>query len=121
MLSKTIQSGDWKGEKHVPVIQVERKTKGEPVIVRLSVGEEISHPNTLEHYIAWFKLFFQPEDGAFPVEIANIDFKAHGEEDLTTEYKAKVQFNTEKNGTLFAVSYCNIHGLWENEEELVLE
>lgn len=121
MISQTIQGGDWKGEKHVPVIQVEEKTKGQPVVVNLSVGEEISHPNTFEHYIAWFKLFFQPEGGKFPVEIANVDFKAHGEEDLFTEYRARVQFSTEKNGTLYAMSYCNIHGLWQSEEELVLD
>lgn len=121
MLSSSIQSGDWKGEKHVPVIQIISSKKGEPVRVKLSVGEEISHPNTFEHYIAWFKLFFQPEGFPKPVEIANIDFKAHGEGDVYTPYEAKVKFETEKDGKLFAISYCNIHGLWESSVELVLD
>lgn len=121
MISEKIQSGDWKGEKHVPVINIEKAEKGSPVKIRLSVGEEISHPNTFEHYIAWFKLFFQGEGSAHPVEVAHIDFKAHGEDGLTTEYKAKVQFNTEKNGKVYAVSYCNIHGLWQSEADLVLK
>jgi superoxide reductase len=121
MLSQTITSGDWKGEKHVPVIIVEEARKGEPVVVRLSVGEEIAHPNTFEHYIAWFKLFFQPKGYPKPIEVANIDFKAHGEEGIYTPFEATVKFSTEKNGKLFAMSYCNIHGLWESVEELVLE
>lgn len=122
MISKQIQSGDWKGEKHVPVISIEKAKAGEPVCVRLSVGEEIGHPNTFEHHIAWFKLFFQPEGFPQPVEVANVDFKAHGEDEhLLTEYEAKVKFNTEKSGKLFAMSYCNIHGLWENEADLELE
>lgn len=121
MISTMIQSGDWKGEKHVPIIHIDKAKKGEPVQVRLGVGEEISHPNTFDHHIAWFKLFFQPEGKIYPVEISNIDFKAHGEFDVITEYRASVEFNTNLNGKLYAISYCNIHGLWESEADLVLE
>lgn len=121
MISKSIQGGDWKGEKHVPVIKVEKAKAGEPVVVKLSVGEEIGHPNTFDHYIAWFKLFYQPEGFPKPVEIANVDFKAHGEDELYTEYRATVEFKAEKGGKLYALSYCNIHGLWENEVDLELE
>ena len=27
----------------------------------------------------------------------------------------------EKSGTLYATSYCNIHGLWENSQEIIVE
>lgn len=121
MISTLIQSGDWKAEKHVPVIKIEKAKKGEAVEVNLSVGEEIGHPNTFEHHIAWFKLFFQPEGFPKPIEVANINFSAHGEEGLLTEYKTAVKFNAEKGGKLYALSYCNIHGLWESEADLVLE
>ena len=120
MLSNTIQKGDWKNEKHVPVIEVITATPGELVEVKLTVGKEIGHPNTYQHYIAWFKLFFQPEGFPKPIEVGNIDFKAHGEDEVFTEYEGTIKFKAEKGGKLFAMSYCNIHGLWENEEDLVI-
>jgi desulfoferrodoxin (superoxide reductase-like protein) len=30
----------------------------------------------------------------------------------------KIKFKTEKEGTIIAFSYCNIHGLWANKEEI---
>lgn len=121
-LGSLYQSGDWKGEKHVPVIHApESAKKDENIEVRLMVGEEIGHPNTLEHHIAWMKLYFQPEGGKFPVEIGTANFSAHGESDLFTDSNVIFNFKTNKSGTLYASSYCNIHGLWENSAELKVE
>ena len=51
-LGDLIQSGDFKGEKHVPVIESPAKVKaGEAFKVCLSVGKEIPHPNKPEHHI----------------------------------------------------------------------
>lgn len=114
-------SGDWKGEKHVPVIHApENVKKDEFVEVKVLIGEEIPHPNTFEHHIVWVKLYFQPEGGK-PVEVANANFSAHGELGLFTDYVATARFKTEKSGTLYATSYCNIHGLWENSQDIVVE
>ena len=116
------QSGDWKGEKHVPVIHAPEAIKtGEEVEVKVIIGEEIPHPNTLEHHIAWVKLYFLPEGAKFPVEIGTYNFSAHGESGLFASSDIGVRFTTEKSGTIFATSYCNIHGLWENSQELVVE
>ncbi|MCI5839251.1 MAG: desulfoferrodoxin family protein [Peptoniphilaceae bacterium] len=119
MLSNTIQSGDWKSEKHVPEIEY-KLTEDGFVKVKASVGKEIEHPNTLEHHISWIKLFFLAEGEKFPVEIADYEFKAHGEGGVFTKPVAKSVFKTEKGGKLFAISYCNIHGLWESEKDLEL-
>ncbi|EDY34427.1 hypothetical protein ABOONEI_839, partial [Aciduliprofundum boonei T469] len=35
-----------------------------------------------------------------------------------TEPKAKFYFKCEKKGKLMALSYCNIHGLWQNEVDV---
>lgn len=116
------QSGDWKGEKHVPVIHApEMVTKGNLVDVKVLVGEEIAHPNTFEHYISWIKVYFQPEGHKFPIEIGNVNFTAHGESGLLTPPLVSLQFKAETSGTIYATSYCNIHGLWENSVELKVE
>ena len=114
MFSGTIKSGDWKGEKHVPVIEYEKE--GNLVKVEVSVGKEIPHPNTPEHHIAWIQLWFQPEDGNFPILVGKVEFSNHS--DPLTEPRAVFFFRTEKKGKFYALSYCNLHGLWENEVQL---
>ncbi len=121
-LGKLYQSGDWKGEKHVPVIHAPETAKaGEVIKVEVNIGEEIGHPNTFEHYIAWIKVYFQPEGHKFPIEIGTFDFSAHGESGLFAEPDASLNFKVEKSGTIYTTSYCNIHGLWENSQELKVE
>ncbi|HPI98301.1 MAG TPA: desulfoferrodoxin family protein, partial [Synergistales bacterium] len=45
-LTELVQTGDWKGEKHVPVIEAPESVSGGEVFkVEVSVGKEISHPN----------------------------------------------------------------------------
>lgn len=121
-LGQYLQSGDWKGEKHVPVIHIPEKVKaGEEFEVKVLVGEEIAHPNTQEHYISWIKVLFLPEGAKFPVEIGNFNFTAHGEGEIYTDPIAITKMKTNKSGTIHAMSYCNLHGLWENSAELTVE
>ncbi|MDY6065422.1 MAG: desulfoferrodoxin family protein [Finegoldia sp.] len=115
-LTQTVQSGDWKSEKHVPEIEVVRE--GEKLNIKVEVGSEIEHPNTLEHHISWIKVFFQAEDGKFPVEVGSYDFQAHGEDEILSVPSVSASIKTAKNGTVYALSYCNIHGLWENSVEV---
>lgn len=123
--AELLQKADWKSEKHVPVIEV--LEKGENVKVKISVGKEIPHPNKTEHHIAWIEVYFHPEGSKFPYMIGKADFAAHGASvegpDTSTVYTEPntiLSFKTGKSGTLYAFSYCNIHGLWVNEEELSL-
>ncbi|MBE6082206.1 MULTISPECIES: class II SORL domain-containing protein [Tissierellales] len=121
-IGETIQSGDWKGEKHVPVIHAPEKVKkGEAFEIKAIVGEKIPHPNTLEHHICWIKIFFQPKDAKFPIEIGNSEFSAHGESEIYNEPSVSLTTKIDKSGTIHALSYCNIHGLWENSIEISVE
>ncbi|MCT4508074.1 MAG: class II SORL domain-containing protein [Tepidibacter sp.] len=114
-LKEFLQTGDFKGEKHVPVIHVpENIEKDKEFDLRVSIGDEIKHPNTLEHHISWVKVFFKGENNKFPVEIANFNFSAHGESDNSTQPVGITSVKLSKSGTIHALSYCNIHGLWEN-------
>ncbi len=123
------QTADWKSEKHVPVITApETIKKGEITAVTVSVGKEVAHPNKTEHHIAWIELYFQPEGGKFPYQIARTEFTAHGASaqgpdtsGVYTHHEVAVKFKAEAGGTLFASSYCNIHGLWQSSQKIGVE
>ena len=125
-MSELLQSADWKMEKHVPVITIpEMVKKGELLKVEVSVGKEIAHPNKTEHHIGWIEVYFHPQGEKFPYQITNVQFTAHGASvngpDTSTIYahpEVAVSFKTDKPGILYAVSYCNIHGVWQNSKEV---
>ncbi len=120
MISATIKSADWKKEKHAPVIEApEAVPAGEVFEVKASLGKEIAHPNTLEHHIAWIALYFQPEGGV-PLQIGHFEFSAHGAGGLVTSPSVVAALKTDKPGTLHAVAFCNIHGLWESSQAIAL-
>lgn len=124
-----LQTADWKSEKHVPVIELSDKPKkGEFFNFTVSVGKSIAHPNTTEHHIAWINVYFLPKGEKFPYQIGNFEFSAHGgsvqgpnTSTVYTNSKITCSLKTDKAGVIFAVSYCNIHGLWESAFELNLE
>lgn len=128
-IGELIQSGDFKGEKHVPVIDAPAKVKaGEAFKVSLSVGKEIPHPNKPEHYIGWIQLFYKPTEGKFLIELAKFDYSAHAASmdpsapgNAMTEPNSSVHVKLAKSGTLIVQSYCNIHGLWESSHEIEVE
>jgi superoxide reductase len=125
-LSESIQSADWKSEKHVPVIEAPEEVKaGELFEVKVSLGKEIAHPNTTEHHIRWITLYFLPEGTKAPVQIGHFEFAAHGEStkgpnegSIYTHHGASTSMKTGESGTLQAVAYCNIHGVWESTKDL---
>ncbi len=124
-IGEMYQSDDWKTEKHVPVLEIKDKDDG--YLVKASVGKEIAHPNTTEHHIRWIELYFHPKGEKFPYQLGKFEFTSHGESakgpDTSTVYaepKIVAHMKTEKDGTVIANSYCNIHGLWSNEKELKL-
>jgi len=124
-MKELYQSADWKKEKHVPVIEVVEKDKEKGVKIIVSVGKEIPHPNTTAHHISWIDVYFLPEGGKFPYHIGRYEFLTHGAStdgadtsSIYTEPIVEIKFKTAKEGKIFASSYCNIHGLWENSIEL---
>ena len=125
-LGARIQRADWKKEKHVPVIQCPDQVKaGEFFEVKVSLGREIAHPNTTEHHIRWISLYFHPEGEKFTYDVGHFEFNAHGESaqgpnkgPVYTHHEVTFSMKTDKPGTLHALSYCNIHGLWEYTQEI---
>lgn len=127
-IGSQIQSADWKAEKHAPTIVAPDSVKaGEAFQVKAVVGEELAHPNTTEHHIAWIELYYKPDDEKFPINLGRFNFSAHGESakganegPAFTEPRATTTVALKKSGTLMAMSYCNIHGLWEAEKAITV-
>ena len=125
-LKDLMQGADWKKEKHVPVIEVSGKIgKDSSVSIKVSVGKEIQHPNTTAHHIRWIEVYFLPDGEKFPYEIGRAEFTSHGESaqgaDTSTVYshpEVVLNLKTEKPGVVLSSSYCNIHGLWQNSQEI---
>ena len=113
MVGEFVKSGDFKGEKHVPVVVVPVEVKkGEPFEVEVSVGKEIKHPNTMEHHIEWIDLYVKVENKPI-VHLGRFEF-----EPVFTDPIIKTQIKLEQNAKLIVVSYCNLHGLWEGSIEV---
>ena len=127
-LTDLFQSADWKEEKHVPVIEAPQKvSKGEFFEITVTIGKEVAHPNKTEHHIGWIEVFFKPESSKFPYNVARTDFNAHGSSTdgadtsgIYTHHRSSVSFKTDEPGTIFAISYCNIHGLWQSSMDIEL-
>ena len=124
--SELLKSADWKTEKHVPVIEApEEVAIGEAVKVVASVGKEIAHPNTTAHHISWIEVYFLADGDAAPLQIGKAEFSSHGASaqgadtsGVYTNPEVTVSFKTEKSGTIYAVGFCNIHGLWKSAKEI---
>ena len=125
-LSDHVQTADWKSEKHVPMIECPDSVKKDEMFdVKVSLGKEISHPNTTEHHIRWISLYFYPEGAKYSYHIGHYEFNAHGESTegansgpVYTHHQVTASLKTAKPGTIHAIAYCNIHGLWESSKDV---
>ena len=121
-----ILTADWKSEKHVPVIECADEVQTDTFFpVKVTLGKAIAHPNTTEHHIRWIALYFLPQGAKALVEIGKVEFTAHGESTegpnkgtLYTNHEISLSMKTGKSGTLYALAYCNIHGVWGSTKEL---
>ncbi len=97
-------------EMHVPVITLDKGHFSGQDIVRVVVGHDETHPNTVEHHIAWIELYGVKKDNN---QVVNI-----GRADCTPVYSnpnVRFHINQIKEFKSFhALAYCNIHGLWAN-------
>lgn len=96
-------------EKHVPSIEVIKGhgSKGSDFI-HIVVGKETPHPNTIEHHISWIELLGVKMDG----QVINL-----GRAEFAPSYtNPSVSFllPVEQFKAFCALTYCNIHGIWEN-------
>jgi superoxide reductase len=126
-IGMTVKTAEWKTEKHVPAIDAPETVKvNEAFDVTVQVGKEIAHPHTSVHFIEWISLYLV-EEGKPAYALGRFEFSAHGASaegaDKSGAYadpKVTVKIGLAKSATLKAVSYCNIHGLWEGEKAVLV-
>jgi superoxide reductase len=101
-----------KRENHTPRIESPREVKaGEAFNVRIYIH---GHPNTVQHSFRWIELFFYEEGREFnPVFIARVELTPE-----ISEQEATIKLKLSKSGVLYALAYCNLHGVWENRVEI---
>lgn len=100
-------------EKHVPVIHAPEEVQaGEVFSVTVAVGEEVPHPNLAEHHIKWIQVFAKPE-GKNPIHVISFDVAP-----AVVDPKVTFNMKLDKPAAIYALAYCNIHGLWESNVKI---
>jgi superoxide reductase len=96
-------------EKHVPMIDAPAAAKaGDKISVTVTVGKVVAHPNTVEHHIQSLELYALEDGTQNLMKIGAVDLGP-------TLADPKVTFTVmlKASTTLYALSYCNIHGVWD--------
>ena len=127
-LNEFVKADDWKNEKHVPAIEAPATAKaGDWVEISVTVGKDIPHPNTTEHHMSWIAIHFVPEGAKLSYELGRFEFSAHGqsakganEGPVYTDSRVTARVRLLTSGTIYATTYCNIHGLWESSQNITL-
>ena len=100
-------------EKHVPHIEIDKGHKSGRDIVRVVVGHEVPHPNTVEHHIVWIELYGVKKNNNQVVNLGRADCAP-----VFSNPNVRFQVNQMEDFKSFhALTYCNIHGLWTNSLE----
>ncbi len=101
-----------KRESHTPRIEAPKAVKAEEVF-ELKVSVQ-NHPNKAEHSIRWIEVYFREDGRAFnPIMLARMEFAP-----VSSEPEAKLKVRLSKSGTIMALEYCNVHGLWSAKEDI---
>ncbi|MFN3383472.1 MAG: class II SORL domain-containing protein [Archaeoglobaceae archaeon] len=103
-----------KRENHTPKIEAPMGVKaGEAFPVRIYIE---GHPNTVQHSFRWIELYFYEEGRDFnPIFVARAELTPE-----ISEQEATFKVKLNKSGVIYAVAYCNLHGVWENRREIKL-
>ncbi len=97
-------------EKHVPTIEIMKEHGSEKMdLIHVTVGKQTPHPNTIEHHIAWIEAFGVIKETGQVVSLGRANFGPSFTQPNISFHTPLDQFKA-----VCALSYCNIHGLWQN-------
>ncbi len=99
-------------DRHSPFIHCASTAhKGEKFAVTVKMGNEYTHPDDFDHYIAWIQLF----DGERYLGEARFLAGMLGGQDHKGQAEVTFHIVPKENMKLVAHSYCTKHGLWESD------
>jgi superoxide reductase len=87
--------------------------KGEKFTVKVKVGDEYSHPDDFDHYIAYVQLWNGES------LLAEATFTAGTLGNAANQVEVDFYIVPTKNMKLLATAYCTKHGLWHSDEVAV--
>ena len=101
-------------EKHIPHIMIDRGHKKGKDIVRVVVGHERPHPNTVVHHIAWIEVYGVQRYSGQIINLGRATWAP-----VYSNPNVRFQVNQITDFSVFsALAYCTLHGLWGNSIEL---
>jgi len=108
-LATIIKNSDQGKEKHLPDISIKACSSCGELSVTIQVGKELIHPSLIEHHINTIILYGLTKED----QLKQLSLFQLGEEMTIPRVRTTIKKDQFKK--LIATSYCNIHGLWENE------
>jgi superoxide reductase len=115
--SKEAEEDSTLKEKHTPAIEAPGAAKtDEPFQVTVTVGKDVAHPNLVEHHIRWIRVFVGEEGRSHnPIHVGTYEMgPTYAEPTVTFPLKLK------KSSTIYALGYCNLHGIWESSLDIAV-
>jgi len=101
-------------DRHSAFVHCESSAKkGEKFKVKVKVGDEYSHPDDFDHYIAYIQLW----DGE--TFLAQTNFTAGTLGSMAGQVEVDFYIVPTKKMKLTAMAYCTKHGLWQSDEVVV--
>jgi len=101
-------------DRHSAFVHCEQTAKkGEKFKVKVKVGDEYSHPDDFDHYIAYVQLW----NGETLLAQANFTAGMLGSQ--SNQVEVDFYLVPTKKLKLTAMAYCTKHGLWQSNEVVV--
>jgi superoxide reductase len=115
--SKEAEEDSTLKEKHTPEIEAPGSAGADEAFdVTVTVGRTVPHPNLVEHHIRWIRVFVEEEGRSHnPIHVATYEMGP-------TNAEPKVTFSLKLKGssTIYALGYCNLHGIWESSTNIAV-
>lgn len=101
-------------DRHSAFVHCEKTAvKGKKFTVKVKVGDEYSHPDDFDHYIAFVQLWNGESMLAQTTFMAGVLGNAAG------QVEVDFYIVPTKKMKLTAMAYCTKHGLWQSDEVVV--
>ncbi len=101
-------------DRHSPFIHCAKSAKkGEKLKVTVKLGDEYSHPDDFDHYIAWVQLWNGENN------LAQATFVAGALGNKAGHVEVDFYIVPMRNLKLTAMAFCTKHGLWQSDEVVV--